>query len=130
MEDQTNLRRPKRRRQADRVPGGTSGAVVLFQAPEALELSIALALLVAEDGEFLDRLPGSGGRGTASRLGLTEDDSEVVGAGEAVRLELREAAIAPGGGDLVAGGLPALGQRASHDRGRHDIPNPCEVPRR
>ena len=51
--------------------------------------------------------------------GGSEDRAEVVRAGESVRLELRKAAVAPGSGDLVAGGLPAFRQGATDGRGGH-----------
>src|SRR4051812_28890204 len=59
-------------------------------------------------------------------LGLAEDGAEVVGAGVAEGLQLREAPVAPRRGDLVRGRLAAAGQAAADNcpwHGRVLVPN-------
>src|SRR5690349_2142258 len=64
----------------DRATCRPSGSVILLQPPKALELAVALALLVAVDADLLDRLARRGLIVLAPLLGVAEDLFEVLGA--------------------------------------------------
>ena len=53
---------------------------------EALELAIALALLVAVDADLFDGLAGQGDVGFAALFGFAEYDAKVLGTGVSVSL--------------------------------------------
>ncbi len=86
--------------------------VVVFKSPETLELAVAFTSLVAIDRQLLQALVRSRLVTRLPLFRLLEDPTEMLRAGEAVRLQLRKAAVAPSCGDLVRRRVGATGERA------------------
>src|SRR4051812_49255684 len=96
-----------------------SGAALLFQAAETLELLVVLALLEPVNADLPDGLFVRVVMALATVLGFAEGVAEMFRTGEAVTLELLEPAIAPGRRDLVDRRLSAMRLAAEDISGIH-----------
>src|SRR5208283_4517358 len=88
--------------------GIDSLAVILFQAPEPLELAVTLSGLEAVDGDLLDDFSRTERVIEPPILRVLENHSEMVRARESVCFQLREAAIAPTCRNFVSRGLATV----------------------
>jgi hypothetical protein len=85
-----------------------SRPVIVFQSPQSLQEPIAFARFMAINGELFDRFTGRRHVFGSPLFGVTKDNTDMLGTGKAVCLELSETTVAPSRGDLVGGGHAAI----------------------
>src|SRR5262249_23457213 len=107
-----------------------SGQERLFHLGVRFEVAVPFAAFVAVDPEAADRLALDGLVIEPAHLRAAADVADVLGAGEAVGLQLGEPAVAPGRGDLVGRRLSAAGHVTPDDRSTHhdQAPSDCIPP--